>query len=91
MKKNLTLSIDAELLDRARVLAAMRRTSVNEMIRQYFEREIDLEAGASRADEWDAFFASVDASATEAQRAAPGGLPTRQEMYDEDMRERGLL
>ena len=33
MNKNLTLSIDEDLLDKARVLAAMRRTSVNEMVR----------------------------------------------------------
>ena len=91
MKKNLTLSLEADLLDRARVLAAMRRTSVNDMIRKHLEQEVDAEAGASRAKEWDEFFAKIDASVTEAQRAAPGGLPTRQEMYDEAMRERGLL
>ena len=41
--KNLTLSIDADLLDKARVLAAMRRTSVNEMVRGFLEREIAVE------------------------------------------------
>ena len=91
MKKNLTLSIDAELLDKMRVLAAMRRTSVNDLIRQYFQQEIDMEAGQSRANEWDAFFAKIDASVTEAQRVAPGGLLSREEIYDEALRERGLL
>ena len=41
MTKNLTLAIDEDLLDKARVLAAMRRTSVNEMVRQYLQRAVD--------------------------------------------------
>ena len=35
MKKNLTLSLDESLLDRARIYAAMRKTSVNAMIRDF--------------------------------------------------------
>jgi mannose-6-phosphate isomerase-like protein (cupin superfamily) len=41
--KNLTLSIDADLLDKARVLAAIRRTSVNEMVRGFLASEIARE------------------------------------------------
>ena len=41
MTKNITLAIDEDLLDRARVLAAMRRTSVNEMVRQYLARTVE--------------------------------------------------
>lgn len=91
MKKNLTLSIDEDLLQKARVLAAMRKTSVNEMIREFLEGQIGTETRDARRAEWDALFARVDARATERQRAAPGGLPSREEMYDEVMRERGLL
>jgi plasmid stability protein len=43
MKKNLTLSIDENLLDKARVLAAMRKTSVNEMIRKFLDASVKSE------------------------------------------------
>lgn len=91
MKKNVTLSIDADLLDKARVLAAMRRTSVNAMIRRFLAEETGEEGRDAHQAEWDAFYRKVDAAATESQRALPPGLPSRQMMYDEDMRERGLL
>ncbi|MEM0985003.1 MAG: DUF6364 family protein [Pseudomonadota bacterium] len=41
--KNITLAIDEELLDKARVLAALRRTSVNEMVRRFLKRETEAE------------------------------------------------
>jgi hypothetical protein len=44
--KNLTLAIDEELLDKARVLAAMRRTTVNAMVREYLERIVQEEREA---------------------------------------------
>jgi hypothetical protein len=37
-QKNLTLTIDADLLQKARVLAAMKRTSVNELVRGFLDR-----------------------------------------------------
>jgi hypothetical protein len=37
--KNVTLSIDDHVLDRARKLAAERGTSVNQMIRDFLARE----------------------------------------------------
>ncbi|MFW6300607.1 MAG: DUF6364 family protein [Oceanicaulis sp.] len=46
MTKNLTLAIDEDLLDRARVLAAMRRTTVNAMVREYLERVVAEEREA---------------------------------------------
>ena len=92
MQKNLTLSIDKDLLDKARVLAAMRRTSVNEMVRQFLERETAQEVEqAARAARWQAFFDKIDANATSRVRRMKGGLPSREELYDEVMRERGLL
>lgn len=48
MPKNLTLSIDEDLLDKARVLAAMKRTSVNEMVRGFLQAEVAREAGHAR-------------------------------------------
>ena len=43
MAKNITLAIDEGLLDKVRVLAAMRRTSVNEMVRSYLQRLVEQE------------------------------------------------
>lgn len=44
MAKNITLAIDEQLLDKVRVLAAMKRTSVNEMVRAYLQRLVEQEA-----------------------------------------------
>jgi plasmid stability protein len=41
--KNLTLTIDEDLLAKARVLAAMKRTSVNEMVRSFLAKAIEDE------------------------------------------------
>lgn len=43
MAKNITLAIDEVLLDKVRVLAAMKRTSVNEMVRSYLQRLVEQE------------------------------------------------
>ena len=42
-KRNLTVTLDEELLLEARVLAARRRTSVNEMVRRHLEGMIGEE------------------------------------------------
>ncbi|MBI1339479.1 hypothetical protein GC169_04605 [bacterium] len=49
--KNLTLAIDEDLLDKARVIAAMKRTSVNELVRGYLERLVEQERGKDEAAE----------------------------------------
>lgn len=51
MTRNLTLAIDEDLLDKVRVLAAMRRTSVNEMVRGFLTRLVEQEAGHDEATE----------------------------------------
>lgn len=43
MTRNLTLAIDDALLDKVRVLAAMKRTSVNEMVRGFLTRIVEQE------------------------------------------------
>ncbi|RFC62844.1 ribbon-helix-helix protein, CopG family [Fulvimarina endophytica] len=48
MPKNITLAIDEDLLDKVRVLAAVRRTSVNAMVREFLERTV---AAETRRDE----------------------------------------
>jgi hypothetical protein len=42
MTKNLTLAVDEELLERFRLHAAERKTSVNALIRQYMEERTGL-------------------------------------------------
>ena len=51
MPRNLTLSIDDELLAKARVLAAIRRTSVNEMVREFLARLVEEETREETATE----------------------------------------
>jgi hypothetical protein len=51
MAKNITLAIDEALLDKVRVLAAMKRTSVNEMVRGYLQRLVDQEVQHDEARE----------------------------------------
>lgn len=51
MSKNITLAIDENLLDKVRVLAAMKRTSVNELVRNYLTRLVDEERGKDEARE----------------------------------------
>ncbi|MFZ4809681.1 MAG: ribbon-helix-helix protein, CopG family [Hyphomicrobiaceae bacterium] len=93
MTKNITLAIDEHLLDKVRVLAAMKRTSVNEMVRQFLEREVTREAKqASRAEVWNRVFEAADGDAERRARRQSGtALSDREEFYEEVMRERRLL
>ena len=49
--KNITLAIDEDLLDKVRVLAALKRSSVNEMVREYLVRLVEQERGEDEARE----------------------------------------
>lgn len=51
MTKNITLAIDENLLAKVRVLAAMKRTSVNEMVRDYLQRLVEQEIEHDEARE----------------------------------------
>ena len=93
MTKNITLAIDEDLLDKVRVLAAMRRTSVNAMVREFFDREVrQVTADARRSEAWTRLFKELDAA-----RGMPAAshddekIFDRDAFYDEVMRERGLL
>lgn len=91
MAKNLTLAIDEDLLDRARVLAAMKRTTVNAMVREFLEREVGREGDdARRADAWVQLFRETDAACATSGQHEPVRFD-RNELYDEVLRERGLL
>ncbi len=41
MKKNITLALEDDLYDKVRVLAAMNRTSVSAMVRQFLEHCVE--------------------------------------------------
>lgn len=51
MTRNLTLAIDDDLLDKVRVLAAMKRTSVNELVRGFLARLVEQESEHDEATE----------------------------------------
>ncbi len=51
MTKNLTLAIDEDLLQKVRVLAALKRTSVNELVREYLQRLVEQEQARDEARE----------------------------------------
>ena len=46
--KNITLSVDEAILDKVRIVAAQRKTSVNGLVRDYLE---SLSAKSSEADD----------------------------------------
>ncbi len=47
--KNITLAIDDDVLDKVRVIAAERRTTVNAMVRDYLTSVAQLEDRTDRA------------------------------------------
>ena len=51
MTRNLTLSVDEELLRRARALARRQGTSVNALLRKYLETLVGAQPGDLVADE----------------------------------------
>lgn len=93
MTKNITLAIDEDLLNRARVLAAMKRTTVNAMVREFLDREVRKEGDdAKRADAWAGFFRRVDSARPgPAHEISDDVKFDRDELHGEVLRERGLL
>jgi plasmid stability protein len=74
---NLTLSLDAELLKRARIRALERDTSVNALVRDYLEKL------AGQADETDAIRGLVELAQKSESGSGPGGRTwTRDELYE---------
>jgi hypothetical protein len=49
MTKNLTLAVDEELLERFRLHAAERKTSVNALLRKHMEETVGLEERRRKA------------------------------------------
>ncbi|MBL0947942.1 DUF6364 family protein [Brevundimonas sp.] len=82
MTRNLTLAIDEDLLDKVRVLAAMKRTSVNEMVRGFLQRAVEEEREADEARE--ALLRLIDES--EGRGGEGWRPPTREETYSGEPR-----
>lgn len=82
MTRNLTLAIDDDLLDKVRVLAAMKRTSVNEMVRGFLQRAVEEEREADEARE--ALLKLIDES--EGCGGEGWRPPTREETYSGEPR-----
>ena len=60
MKQNLTLTLDADLLKAARKLAIERDTSVNQLVRDFLENEVNsLERRKNSADRLKKLFKTV--------------------------------
>ena len=78
---NLTLTIDDEVLKRARVLALERGTSVNALVREFLQRLAHDEA------ELEAIAAGIDAIA-DASIARRGARWARDDLYEERLRRR---
>ena len=81
MTRNLTLAIDDDLLDKVRVLAAMKRTSVNEMVREFLARLVQQETSKDEARE--ALLKLIDESDGDMGDWRPG---SREETYSGDPR-----
>lgn len=74
---NLTLTIDDDLLKRARMRALERDTSVNALVREYLEQVVSEDAGV---DPLNGFLAL---SASAAAGSGPGGRAwTREELHE---------
>jgi hypothetical protein len=86
---NLTIVVDDELLKRARVKAVQEGTSVNEVCRQAIEQF----AGPQAEDSVDAILAKLRELASHARPSHDGEplWPGREALYEEVMRERGLV
>lgn len=80
MKKNLTLSIDEDLLNKARVHAAMEKTSVNEMIRRFLAGTVD------RAAQQDAITAKLLKLADTSTGRIGDYRPSREDTYSGEPR-----
>lgn len=80
MTRNLTLAIDDDLLDKVRVLAAMKRTTVNEAVRGFLTQWVQQETSKDEARE--ALLKLID----ESDGDMGDWRPSRAETYSGDPR-----
>lgn len=82
MTKNITLAVDEEILQRARVVAAMRRTSVSELVRGFLKGLTEAEATEEKDEVREALLKLVDNSTGR----MGDWRPSRAETYSGDRR-----
>ena len=62
MAKNITISVDEEVLQRARVVAAVRRTSVSELVRGFLKGLTEAEVPVEKDEACEALRKLMDES-----------------------------
>lgn len=62
MAKNITLAVDEEVLQRARVVAAKRRTSVSELVGGFLKGLIEAEVPVEKDEAREALLKLIDES-----------------------------
>lgn len=86
MSKNITLSVDEDVLQRARVVAAIRRTSVSELVRGFLKTLTEtvetVEQPLEKDDAREALLKLID----ESTYRMGDWRPSREETYSGDRR-----
>lgn len=75
--KNITLSIDDKTYDRARIVAAKRKTSVSNLVRGFLAGLADGDSDHVQTKSWRELWDSIDAV-----NAEVGERPSRSRTYD---------
>ena len=76
MKRNITLTLDKEVIRKAKILAAERSTSVSRLLTQELERIVGEHERYERAK------TAAIAELRRGYRLGGGALPRRDEVYD---------
>jgi hypothetical protein len=82
MTKNITLAVDEEILQRARVVAAVRHTSVSELVRGFLKGLTETDAPAEKDEAREALLKLIDKSTGR----MGDWRPSRAETYSGDKR-----
>jgi antitoxin component of RelBE/YafQ-DinJ toxin-antitoxin module len=82
MAKNITLSVDEDVLQRARVVAAIRKTSVSELVRGFLARLTETEQPAEKDEAREALLKLIE----ESTYRMGDWRPSRAETYSGDRR-----
>ena len=80
--KNITLAVDEEVLQRARVVAAIRRTSVSELVRGFLKGVTEAEVPVEKDEAREALLKLID----ESTGRMGDWHPSRAETYSRDPR-----
>jgi Family of unknown function (DUF6364) len=82
MSKTITISVDEDVLQRARVIAEMRRTSVNELVRGFLKGLTETEQRVGEDEAREALLKLID----ESKGRMGDWRPSRAETYSGDRR-----